>query len=64
MSCSLIRPDDLGDTIIHLFAATNSIFAMCFLSAKELIQQLLKTDPNERMTITKFMNHPWINVSR
>lgn len=29
--------------------------------AKNLINQLLKTDPNERMTITQFMNHPWIN---
>lgn len=29
--------------------------------AKQLIHQLLKTDPNERMTINKFMNHPWIN---
>ncbi|XP_017280708.1 MAP kinase-activated protein kinase 3 isoform X2 [Kryptolebias marmoratus] len=28
--------------------------------ARDLIQQLLKTDPNERMTITQFMNHPWI----
>ena len=33
------------------------------LSAKQLINQLLKTDPNERMTITQFTNHPWINVS-
>uniref|UniRef100_A0A667ZJ17 non-specific serine/threonine protein kinase n=1 Tax=Myripristis murdjan TaxID=586833 RepID=A0A667ZJ17_9TELE len=31
--------------------------------AKDLIHQLLKTDPNERMTITQFMNHPWINKS-
>uniref|UniRef100_A0A8C6LAF4 6-phosphofructo-2-kinase/fructose-2,6-biphosphatase 4 n=6 Tax=Nothobranchius TaxID=28779 RepID=A0A8C6LAF4_NOTFU len=31
--------------------------------AKDLIQQLLKTDPNERMAITQFMNHPWINQS-
>uniref|UniRef100_A0A3B5QQV7 non-specific serine/threonine protein kinase n=1 Tax=Xiphophorus maculatus TaxID=8083 RepID=A0A3B5QQV7_XIPMA len=31
--------------------------------AKDLIQQLLKTDPNERMTITQFTNHPWINQS-
>lgn len=31
--------------------------------AKNLINQLLKTDPNERMTITQFMNHPWINQS-
>ncbi|XP_073732291.1 MAP kinase-activated protein kinase 3 [Misgurnus anguillicaudatus] len=31
--------------------------------AKQLINQLLKTDPNERMTINKFMNHPWINQS-
>ncbi|KAL2091375.1 hypothetical protein ACEWY4_013638 [Coilia grayii] len=31
--------------------------------AKDLITQLLKTDPNERMTITQFMNHPWINRS-
>ncbi|KAL7837142.1 hypothetical protein SRHO_G00268530 [Serrasalmus rhombeus] len=31
--------------------------------AKQLINQLLKTDPNERMTITQFMNHPWINRS-
>nr|XP_055039715.1 MAP kinase-activated protein kinase 3 [Misgurnus anguillicaudatus] len=31
--------------------------------AKQLINQLLKTDPNERMTINQFMNHPWINQS-
>uniref|UniRef100_A0A9J7X8N9 non-specific serine/threonine protein kinase n=1 Tax=Cyprinus carpio carpio TaxID=630221 RepID=A0A9J7X8N9_CYPCA len=31
--------------------------------AKQLINQLLKTDPNERMTIEQFMNHPWINQS-
>ncbi|XP_028969976.2 MAP kinase-activated protein kinase 2 [Esox lucius] len=31
--------------------------------AKELINQLLKTDPNERMTIGQFKNHPWINQS-
>ncbi|KAJ8259833.1 hypothetical protein GJAV_G00174000 [Gymnothorax javanicus] len=31
--------------------------------AKQLIHQLLKTDPNERMAITQFMNHPWINQS-
>lgn len=31
-------------------------------TAKDLINQLLKTDPNERMTITQFMNHPWISV--
>uniref|UniRef100_A0A8C3AE31 non-specific serine/threonine protein kinase n=1 Tax=Cyclopterus lumpus TaxID=8103 RepID=A0A8C3AE31_CYCLU len=31
--------------------------------AKDLIHELLKTDPNERMTIIQFMNHPWINKS-
>ncbi|XP_060714387.1 MAP kinase-activated protein kinase 3 [Tachysurus vachellii] len=31
--------------------------------AKQLINQLLKTDPNERMTISQFMNHPWITQS-
>uniref|UniRef100_A0A3B3DDW0 non-specific serine/threonine protein kinase n=1 Tax=Oryzias melastigma TaxID=30732 RepID=A0A3B3DDW0_ORYME len=30
--------------------------------AKQLIIQLLKTDPSERMTIGQFMNHPWISV--
>ncbi|XP_077582160.1 MAP kinase-activated protein kinase 3 [Stigmatopora nigra] len=30
---------------------------------KGLIHQLLKTDPNERMTISQFMNHPWISQS-
>ncbi|XP_069010418.1 MAP kinase-activated protein kinase 2-like isoform X2 [Embiotoca jacksoni] len=29
--------------------------------AKQLIVQLLKTDPSERMTIGQFMNHPWIS---
>ncbi|XP_026529053.1 MAP kinase-activated protein kinase 3 isoform X2 [Notechis scutatus] len=29
--------------------------------AKQLIRLLLKTDPTERMTISQFMNHPWIN---
>lgn len=32
-------------------------------SAKQLIRLLLKTDPTERLTITQFMNHPWINQS-
>nr|XP_020463572.1 MAP kinase-activated protein kinase 2-like [Monopterus albus] len=31
--------------------------------AKQLIIQLLKTDPSERMTIEQFMNHPWISQS-
>ncbi|KAG8007938.1 MAP kinase-activated protein kinase 2 [Nibea albiflora] len=31
--------------------------------AKQLIRTLLKTEPIERMTITEFMNHPWINQS-
>ncbi|XP_023655547.1 MAP kinase-activated protein kinase 3 [Paramormyrops kingsleyae] len=31
--------------------------------AKNIIIQLLKTDPSERMTITQFMNHSWINQS-
>uniref|UniRef100_A0A087XFE9 non-specific serine/threonine protein kinase n=1 Tax=Poecilia formosa TaxID=48698 RepID=A0A087XFE9_POEFO len=31
--------------------------------AKQLIVQLLKTDPSERMTIGQFMNHPWISQS-
>lgn len=31
--------------------------------AKQLIRTLLKTDPTQRMTITEFMNHPWINQS-
>ncbi|XP_055503779.1 MAP kinase-activated protein kinase 2-like [Leucoraja erinacea] len=31
--------------------------------AKDLIRQVLKTDPTERMTITEFMNHSWINQS-
>ncbi|XP_041080863.1 MAP kinase-activated protein kinase 2-like isoform X1 [Polyodon spathula] len=31
--------------------------------AKQLIHQLLKTDPSERMTISQFMNHPWIKQS-
>lgn len=31
--------------------------------AKELIRTLLKTEPTQRMTITEFMNHPWINQS-
>ncbi|XP_048408819.1 MAP kinase-activated protein kinase 2 [Stegostoma tigrinum] len=31
--------------------------------AKQLIRQLLKTEPTQRMTIMEFMNHPWINQS-
>uniref|UniRef100_W5N359 non-specific serine/threonine protein kinase n=2 Tax=Lepisosteus oculatus TaxID=7918 RepID=W5N359_LEPOC len=31
--------------------------------AKQLIRHLLKTEPTQRMTITEFMNHPWINQS-
>lgn len=36
---------------------------MNVFAAKELIRTLLKTEPTQRMTITEFMNHPWINVS-
>lgn len=32
-------------------------------AAKQLICHLLKTEPTQRMSITEFMNHPWINVS-
>ncbi|XP_037629899.1 MAP kinase-activated protein kinase 2 [Sebastes umbrosus] len=31
--------------------------------AKQLIRTLLKTEPTQRMTITEFMNHQWINQS-
>ncbi|KAF7653696.1 hypothetical protein LDENG_00079600 [Lucifuga dentata] len=31
--------------------------------AKQLICHLLKTEPTQRMSITEFMNHPWINQS-
>uniref|UniRef100_A0A674BRE1 non-specific serine/threonine protein kinase n=1 Tax=Salmo trutta TaxID=8032 RepID=A0A674BRE1_SALTR len=31
--------------------------------AKQLIRHLLKTEPTQRMSITEFMNHPWINQS-
>ncbi|KAJ8258274.1 hypothetical protein COCON_G00172860 [Conger conger] len=31
--------------------------------AQQLIRTLLKTEPTQRMTITEFMNHPWINQS-
>ncbi|XP_056129142.1 MAP kinase-activated protein kinase 2b isoform X1 [Lampris incognitus] len=31
--------------------------------AKQLIRELLKTEPTKRMSITEFMNHPWINQS-
>lgn len=33
------------------------------LAVKMLIRNLLKTEPTQRMTITEFMNHPWIMVS-
>lgn len=46
----------------HHVKSCKLCIALC-LPAKDLIHQLLKTDPNERMTITQFMNHPWINVS-
>lgn len=38
-------------------------FFLFDIIAKQLIVQLLKTDPSERMTIAQFMNHPWISVS-
>ncbi|XP_046896461.1 MAP kinase-activated protein kinase 2-like [Hypomesus transpacificus] len=31
--------------------------------AQQLIRHLLKTEPSQRMSITEFMNHPWINQS-
>lgn len=45
--------------------ACSCCLIMLYMSsvAKQLIVQLLKTDPNERMTIGQFINHPWISVS-
>lgn len=48
--------DCVGDRQFFLF--------LFDIIAKQLIVQLLKTDPSERMTIAQFMNHPWISVSR
>lgn len=53
--------------LIHCFSSSSkhsdTSFSSCLWpTAKDLINQLLKTDPNERMTITQFMNHPWISV--
>ena len=33
------------------------------MEAKDLINQLLKTEPADRLTITEFMNHNWVKVS-
>uniref|UniRef100_A0A8C4NKS3 non-specific serine/threonine protein kinase n=2 Tax=Myxinidae TaxID=7762 RepID=A0A8C4NKS3_EPTBU len=41
----------------------NPEWAEVSTEAKQLISELLKTDPSARMTITEFMNHPWINQS-
>uniref|UniRef100_A0A3B5Q9I0 non-specific serine/threonine protein kinase n=1 Tax=Xiphophorus maculatus TaxID=8083 RepID=A0A3B5Q9I0_XIPMA len=51
--------------VIMYILDNNSLVCRFFFPspAKDLIQQLLKTDPNERMTITQFTNHPWINQS-
>ena len=34
------------------------------LKLKRRINQLLKTDPVDRLTITEFMNHNWVKVSQ
>ncbi|XP_048860259.1 MAP kinase-activated protein kinase 2 isoform X2 [Brienomyrus brachyistius] len=41
----------------------NSEWSEVSAQAKQLISALLKTEPSQRMTITEFMNHPWINDS-
>lgn len=40
----------------------SNLVTFVVFSAKQLIRALLKTEPTQRMTITEFMNHPWINV--
>jgi serine/threonine protein kinase len=30
--------------------------------AKDLIQKMLRTDPNKRITIAEIMKHPWFTV--
>lgn len=42
--------------------SSDSVFVLS-PAAKQLIVQLLKTEPSERMTIGQFVNHPWISVS-
>ncbi|XP_043564444.1 MAP kinase-activated protein kinase 3-like isoform X3 [Chiloscyllium plagiosum] len=61
---AILKLTDFGfakETTLH-----NSLATPCYTPyyvAKDLIRQVLKTDPTERMTITEFMNHPWINQS-
>lgn len=44
-------------------AAPELALSPCHPTVKMLIRNLLKTEPTQRMTITEFMNHPWIMVS-
>lgn len=51
------------DLIVWMTDSLFIYFVLFAVIAKQLIVQLLKTDPSERMTIAQFMNHPWISVS-
>jgi len=41
----------------------NGVLGVCICAAKELIEALLKTDPDKRLTIHQVMKHKWIAVS-
>ncbi|KAI3357617.1 hypothetical protein L3Q82_016021 [Scortum barcoo] len=53
--------------LCHIIAAALhskvSTMMLMFVSAKQLICHLLKTEPTQRMSIIEFLNHPWINQS-
>ncbi|XP_008294255.1 MAP kinase-activated protein kinase 2 [Stegastes partitus] len=46
-----------------MYEFTGTEWSAVSQEAKQLISTLLKTEPTQRMTITEFMNHPWINRS-
>lgn len=39
---------------------TAELYVICYITAKDLIQQLLQVDPNKRITAAEALCHPWI----
>ncbi|KAM9800144.1 MAP kinase-activated protein kinase 2-like isoform 1-T1 [Syngnathus typhle] len=61
--CQAISPGMKQRIRLGQYKFPNPEWADVSEEAKQLIIQLLKTDPNERMTIGQFMSHPWISQS-
>lgn len=53
----------MKQSCVHLFQMKKSVWDNLSETAQDLINRMLDSNPNTRITIEEALNHPWIRVS-